>query len=192
MLRRDQMLGFIFLESTIFNIHHSFPIWVVQCISKILRFRDCSQMTIPNSPIGVRLWLSYAMLQPGHRSLKRRRHRRSSARTRPSACRRSSWPRIRCRYACVAPCSGAVADAEVGGAPLRAWHMEDGGGGAEVVVGAAPSVDEGVMRVGAAGVPESASSDAECEADSPAGAAGQSTPGSEPDPGAEKSSWDIK
>jgi hypothetical protein len=85
-----------------------------------------------------------------------------------------------------------VVDVGVGGAPSRAWHVEDGGGGAEVVDGAAPGVDEGAVRAGAAGVPESAPSDAECEADLPAAVAGQSTLGSGLAPGAKKSPWDIK
>jgi hypothetical protein len=80
----------------------------------------------------------------------------------------------------------------VGGALSRAWHVEDGGGRAEVVDGAAPGVDEGAVRAGAASVLEFAPSNAECEADSPAAAAGQSTPGSGTTLGAEKSPWDIK
>jgi hypothetical protein len=55
------------------------------------------------------------------------------------------------------------------------------------VDGATPGVDKGPVRAGAADTPESAPSDAECEADSLAAIAGRSTPGSGPAPGAEKS-----
>lgn len=85
------------------------------------------------------------------------------------------------------PGSGAAADVGVGDAPVRSWHVEGGGGGAGVVDGSAPGVVGGAVRARAAGVPESTPSDAKREADSPAAAAGRSTPGSAPAPGAEKS-----
>jgi hypothetical protein len=162
----------------------------VQCISKVLGFRNCSQMTIPDSLIDIQFGLPYAMLQPGHRPLRRRRRTRSSAaRTRSSArSRRSCWPLdpMQIRLHCP-PGSGAAADVGVGDAPVRSWHVEGGGGGAGVVDGSTPGVVGGAVRAGAAGVPESTPSDAEREADSPAAAAGRSTPGSAPAPGAEKS-----